>query len=190
MALDKVIQAILDDGKKEVQRILSEGKDERDQAIKEARVEAAKIKKERSEEADRYTARLRTQEIARAEIDSKKVVLKAQKDALDHIYQLALGELGEKWSRKLIENTLKQNSQDVRDALVYSNARDRAVVEGLVGSYGGNYGGTIECAGGVVIENKDRTVSIDYRLETVLKDIWDESVIDITSILWGERSDG
>ncbi|KYK31206.1 MAG: hypothetical protein AYK23_04110 [Candidatus Proteinoplasmatales archaeon SG8-5] len=190
MALDKVIQAILDDGKKEVERILSEGKDERNQAIREARVEAENIKLEKIQEAERYTARMRNQEIARAEIDSKKLVLKAQKDALDNIYEMVLGELGEKWSGKLIENTLAQNSSEVRDAQVYSNERDRLTVEKLARSYGGTYGGTIDCAGGVIIENNDRTVRIDYMLETVLKDIWDESVMDIASILWEVRKDG
>jgi V/A-type H+-transporting ATPase subunit E len=190
MALDNVIKAILDDGKKEVVRILSEGKDERNQAIKEARAEAIDIRKERNEEAERYTARLKTQEIARAEIDSKKLVLKAQKDALDNIYDSALKELGERWSGALIENSLKQNSQDVMDALVYSNERDRTTVEKLLSTYGGKFGGTIDCVGGIIIESKDRTVRIDYRLETVLKDIWDESVTDIASILWGEKTDG
>jgi V/A-type H+-transporting ATPase subunit E len=190
MALDKVIQAILDDGNKEVERILSEGTAERNRAIKEARVEAEIAKKERNSDAEKYTTRLKMQEIARAEIDSKKLVLKAQKEALDEIYALVLKELGEKWSDKLIENTLKQRSSEVRNALVYSNEKDRNTVERLVGSHGGQFGGTIDCIGGIIIENKDRTVSIDYRLETILKDIWDESVTEITTILWAERKDG
>jgi V/A-type H+-transporting ATPase subunit E len=190
MALDKVIQAILDDGKKEVERILSEGKAERNQAIKEARAEAEIAKKERNMDAVKYTSRLKMQEVARAEIDSKKLVLKAQKEALDDIYKLTLNELGAKWTGKLIENTLKLHSSEIRHALVYSNEKDRNTVERLVGSHGGEFGGTIDCIGGIIIENKDRTVSIDYRLETILKDIWDDSVTEITTILWGERTDG
>lgn len=186
MALDKVIQVILDDGKKEAERILAEGRTERGKIIGEAKIEGEKIKNDRSEEAEIYVTRMRTQETARAEIESKKVVLKAQKESLDDVYNLALKRLSEKWSGKLIETILRQKSSEVKDGLVYSNEKDKATVERIVGTYGGSFGGVIECAGGVIIENRDKTVRTDYRLETVLKDVWDESVIEVTSLLWGK----
>lgn len=190
MALDKVIQAILDDGKKEADRIISEGRQEAKQIITEAKKEAENIKIKKSEEATVFAARMKTQETARADIDSKKLVLRAQKETLDEIFDLALEQLGEKWRGRLIETTLKQNSSEIRDALVYSNERDRPITERVARTHGGKFGGTIECVGGLIIENKDRTVRIDYRMETILKDVWDDSVIEVTSLLWGERKDG
>ncbi len=187
MALDKVIQAISDDGKKEAKRIIAEGKVEREKNISEAKKDAMRIKSEKTEEANKLALRMKTQEIARAEIDIKKIVLKAQKESLDQVYDLALKQLGEKWSGILIKNILKQKSSEVKDGLVYSNERDRTTVEQTVGAYGGKYGGVIDCVGGIVIENKDRTVRTDYRLETILEDIWDESVIEVSSILWGKE---
>ena len=190
MALDKVIQAILDDGKKETDRILSEGRQEAKRIIDEAKKEADIIKIKKSEEANAFASRMKTQETARADIDSKKLVLKVQKEILDEIFDLALEQLGEKWSGRLIETTLKQKSSEIKDALVYSNERDRQITERVVKTYGGKFGGTIDCVGGLIIENKDGTVRIDYRLETMLKDVWDDSVIEVTSLLWGERKDG
>lgn len=187
MALDNVIQAILDDGKKEVERTLSEGKTERNKLINEAKIEAQNLKNARNKEGEKYIARLKTQEIARAEIDSKKLILRAQKESLDEVYKLALQKLSERWGNKLIENILKRHSSEIKNALVFSNEKDRLTVEKSVVSYGGRFGGTIDCAGGLIIENKDRTVSIDYRLETILKELWDDSVTEVTTILWGDK---
>jgi V/A-type H+-transporting ATPase subunit E len=187
MALDKVIQAILEDGRKEAERIVTEGKQEAQKSLYETRKEAEKLISEKSEEANKLAQRMKTQESARAEIESKKVVLKAQKEFLDEVYGAALKRLGEKWSAKLIENTLKNKSSEVKGGFVYSNERDKGAVQGLVGTYGGQFGGVIDCNGGVIIENSDGSVRTDYRLETLLKDVWDDSIIEVTSILWGKE---
>jgi len=186
MALDNVIKAILDDGRKEAERIAAEGRKEVGNIIREAMKESEKLLKEKSDEAKKVAKRMKTQETARAEIESKKLVLKAQKEFLDEVYKTALKRLSEKWSIKLIESTLRQKSSEVKNGFIYSNERDRSTVESLVSTYGGQFGGVIDCLGGLVIESGDRSVRTDYRLETILKDVWDESVIEVTSILWGK----
>lgn len=187
MALDNVIQAILEDGRKEAERIVAEGRQEAEKNLTKTRKEAQEFVAEKGKEADRLAQRMKTQESARAEIESKKVVLKAQKEFLDEVYGTALKKLGEKWSTKLIESTLKGKASEVKGGMVYSNERDKGTVQALVGSYGGKFGGVIDCHGGVVIENSDGSVRTDYRLETFLKDIWDDSIIEVTSVLWGKE---
>jgi V/A-type H+-transporting ATPase subunit E len=187
MALDKVIQAILEDGRKEAERIVAEGRHEAEKDLGKSRKEAQKLVDEKGKEADRLAQRMKTQESARAEIESKKVVLKAQKEFLDEVYETALRRLGEKWSTKLIESTMKQKASEVKGGLVFSNERDKGIVGGLVSNYGGRFGGVIDCMGGIVIESSDGSVRTDYRLETLLKDVWDDSIIEVTSVLWGKE---
>lgn len=187
MALDKVIQAILDEGEKEAERILAEGMKEAGKLVSEAKKEAEKIIKEKSDEADNIAERLKVQETARAEIESKKLVLRAQKEALDEVYNEALKRLCVQWRMRLLENILRLKSSEVKGGLVYSNDKDRKTAENLVGAYGARFGGVIDCLGGVVIESSDRSVINDYRLETILKNIWEDSVIEVTSLLWGKK---
>jgi V/A-type H+-transporting ATPase subunit E len=184
MALDKVIQAILDEGRKESERIVAEGRAEAEKILGEAQKEAQKLIADKSREADNLAARMKTQETARAEIESKKVVLKAQKASLDQVYDSALKKLSLQAGGGFIENILKQRSSEVSGGLVYSSEKDRQAVEGIVSSYGGRFGGTVTCSGGIIIESGDGTVRTDYRLETLLKDVWDSSIIDVTSLLW------
>jgi V/A-type H+-transporting ATPase subunit E len=49
---------------------------------------------------------------------------------------------------------------------------------------GKNFGGTIECVGGVVIESADGSRRIDLRFETILADIWRDSIKEVAEVLW------
>ncbi|MGQ0796359.1 MAG: hypothetical protein ACT4OI_00620 [Methanobacteriota archaeon] len=51
----------------------------------------------------------------------------------------------------------------------------------LVGS---RYAGTIECAGGLLIESADGTRRVDLRFESLLRDVWHDSVKEVAEILW------
>ena len=90
MALDNVIQVILDEAKKEAESIVAEGNRERAEAHKEAKTEVEGIKKKKLQEAEKLAERIRTQDTARAEIESKKLVLKAQKESLDRVGDIIL----------------------------------------------------------------------------------------------------
>ncbi len=46
------------------------------------------------------------------------------------------------------------------------------------------FGGTIECSGGIVVESDDGMRRVDLRFETLLQDIWEDSVREIAEILW------
>jgi len=184
MALDNVIKTILEDGKKDVDIIISDGRKEAESIISEAKRGAEKIKIEKGEEIEKAINRVRTQEIARAEIEAKKLVLTAQKESLDDVYSLSLRQVSERWRDKLIENVLRVKSTEASNGVVYSNEKDRASVKKLVSTYGGKYGGVIDCLGGVVIETVDGTIITDYRLESLFQNVWDKSVVDITSVLW------
>jgi V/A-type H+-transporting ATPase subunit E len=187
MALDKVIQAILDEGKREAERIVAEGRKEAEKTLAEARKQGEHMIEEKQAEAEKLSKRMKVQETARAEIESKKLVLKAQKEFLDGVYQSALQRLSEQWSSKLIEATIDKNASEVKNGLVFSNERDGSMAERLARACGGKFGGTIDCMGGIVIESSDGSVRMDYRLETILKEIWDNSVIEVSSILWGKE---
>ncbi len=187
MALESVIQGILDEGKKEAEKTIAEGRKERDDNLSRTRKEGEKIIAAKKVEAEKQAERIKTQETARAEIESKKVVLKAQKESLDEIYSLTLQRLSERWSGKLIEEIFRQKSGELKNCSVYSNKADRQTVERMASSHGCKFGGEIDCHGGIIIENEDKTVRTDYLLETILQTIWDDSAIEVTSLLWEDK---
>src|SRR2546427_9981693 len=99
MTLESAVEAILEQGKAEANRVLEEARNERQRMLSEARAEAAEALGETEKAARVEADRKRVQELARAELESRKTVLAAQKEALDKGYEGALEPL-----RRLSDN--------------------------------------------------------------------------------------
>jgi V/A-type H+-transporting ATPase subunit E len=64
---------------------------------------------------------------------------------------------------------------------IYSNKRDEPLVRSLSKL---TYEDNIDCIGGIVLENKDRTMKLDYRYETIATMIWDRYLGEIADKLF------
>src|SRR5256886_15474305 len=94
MTLESAVEAILEQGKAEANRVLEEARNERQRMLSEVRADATKALAETEKMACVEAERKRVQELARAELESRKIVLAAQKEALDKVYEGALERLG------------------------------------------------------------------------------------------------
>jgi len=182
MTLESAVEAILEQGKAEANRVLEEARNERQRMLSDVRAEA-KALAETEKAAHVEAERKRVQELARAELESRKIVLAAQKEALDRVYEGALDRLGRlSDNADILRTLLKANESEWRSGgKVYCSPRDEAVVRKIVGD---SFAGTIECAGGVVIESADGTRRDDLRYETLLRDVWDDAVKEVAETLW------
>jgi V/A-type H+-transporting ATPase subunit E len=183
MSLESAVQAILEKGKAEADRILEEASAERERMLSEVRSEAAKNLAEVEARARQDAERKRVQALARAELESRKIVLAAQKEALDAVYAKALGRLATlSENAEFLLRLLKANEAEWHfGGKVYCASRDEAVVRKSVGS---SFAGTIDCAGGVVIESGDGTRRVDLRYESILRDVWNDAVKEVAETLW------
>src|SRR5256886_5853848 len=175
MTLESAVEAILEQGKAEANRVLEEARNERQRMVSEVRAEAGKALAETEKAAHVEAERKRVQKLARAELESRKIVLAAQKEALDRVYDGALERLGRlSDNAEILRSLLKANESEWRSGgKVYCSKRDEAVVRKIVGD---SFAGTGERAGGVVIESADWTRPGDLRYETPLRDLWDDAV--------------
>ncbi len=187
MALDTVIQAIQAKGKAEADEILAQARVEREQILSDVRAEASKSLADADVRAHQAADRKRVQELARAELEARKIALAAQKDVLDEVYQRTLARLSAlKENADLLRGLLKANQAEWKSGgKVYSNAKDEAAVKVVVGSA---YAGHVDCAGGIVIESADGMRRIDLRYESILRDVWDDAVREVAEILWPSRA--
>ncbi|SRR6266511_5208023 len=185
MPLDTVVESIREAGKAEAERILAEARAERERMLSEVRAEAEKEKTDADARARQDAERRRVQALARAELEARKIVLGAQREALDAVYGATLSRLGQlPENADFLRALLKANETEWRGGKVYCNARDEPVVRKAVGSA---FAGTIECAGGVVIESADGTRRIDLRYESILRDVWDDAVKEVADTLWPSK---
>lgn len=187
MSLDSVVQVVLDKGKAEADEILAEARAERERMLSEVRAEAAKTLTEAEDRARQTVERTRVQELARGELEARKIALAAQKERLDEVYARTVARLADlKETAALLQAVLKANESDWKaGGKVFSNAKDEPTVRSIVGPA---YAGRIECAGGVVIESADGTRRTDLRYESILRDVWEDSVREVAEILWPSRA--
>ncbi len=187
MSLETFVQVVLDKGKSEAGEIMAQARAEAERMLSEVRAEGEKAIREAEERAHQAAERKRVQDLARADLETRKIVLAAQKEALDEVYQRALARLGTlRENARILEKLLKANEAEWKaGGRVFSNARDASLVKVLVGKA---YAGTVDCAGGLVIENADGTRRVDLRYESLLRDVWNDSVREVAEVLWPSRA--
>src|SRR3989442_14168996 len=183
MTLENAVEAILEQGKAEANRVLEAARIERQLTLPEVRAEAAKALADTEKAARIEAERKRVQELARAELESWKIVLAAQKEALDKVYEGALERLGRlSDNAEILRRLLKANESEWRSGgKVYCSPRDEAVVRKIVGD---SFAGTVECAGGGGVERADETRRGDLRYETLLRDVWGDAGEEVAETLW------
>lgn len=185
MGLESVVEDVLARGRSEVEGIRRAALAERDRILQNAGAEGAKLLEIRELEAKQAAERLRVQALARAELESKKIVLSAEKELLDEVYGKVLEKLSVLEGREdILQALLKAHTADWKTGKVYCNARDADAIRAVVGS---SFAGTIDCVGGIVIESGDGTHRIDLRFETLLADIWRDSIREVAEVLWPHR---
>ncbi|HVG36960.1 MAG TPA: V-type ATP synthase subunit E family protein [Thermoplasmata archaeon] len=185
MGLESVVEDVLGRGRSEVEEIRRAALAERERMLQTAQAEGAKLLEVREREARQAAERLRVQALARAELESKKIVLSAEKDLLDEVYAKVLGKLAVlEDGAAILQSLLKAQAADWRTGKVYCNENDASVVRAVVGT---SFDGTIDCVGGIVIESGDGTHRIDLRYETLLADIWRDSIREVAEVLWPRR---
>ncbi|MFQ6095494.1 MAG: V-type ATP synthase subunit E family protein [Thermoplasmata archaeon] len=182
MGLESVVKGILGAGRRESQEIISEGKKEAEKIISDAKKKGTEEMNRRVEEAEIDGEKKRVQDLARAELEVKRMVLESQKEILDVIYSKALERLRTLHSNDaILRNLLNSHSTDVKTGRVYSNEKDRWAVESIVGQ---NYAGTKTILGGVIIESMDGKSTVDLTYETLMEKVWEDSIREVAEVLW------
>jgi len=185
MSLEALVQSILDKGTAEKSEIIGAARKEMEKLLQEAREKGQQDISRKLDDARKAAERLKVQETARSELESRKTVLIAQKEVLDAVKTEVLKRLSSPEVRsELLEALLDKHKEDWQSGKVYCGEMDQKQVKSIVGS---RFGGTIECSGGVVIESEDRANKVDLRFETLLDDIWEDSVKELADLLWPRK---
>lgn len=183
MGLDAIVEEIKAKGRAEALRISEETDREASKIAADARSQASKLKAARQEAVRKEIERLRQQEMSSAHLEIKRMLLNAQKEMLDEVYlktKDAVKKLTSDKNQKLLKSIIEKNQDS--NAKIYSNDKDMATVKKLTKL---DYAGKIDCIGGVVIENEDGTEYLDFKYDTILKNVSEQSLKEVSDILFG-----
>jgi V/A-type H+-transporting ATPase subunit E len=182
MGLEKVIEKIQKEGTDKITTIVKDAEKQAAQILqaKQKTVEELSVKKR--QELEKQIESLKNQEASGVEIEVKKIRLNAEKDVLNATYQESLQALSFLPHETMISSLLKKVEKELPEAAyIYSNKRDEPLVRSKTTIA---YGGSIETLGGIIVENKEKTLQVDYQYETIAEIVWDRSLKEIAEKLF------
>ena len=183
MGLEKVIEQIEKDGEEKTRKLLQDTEKQAAQILHTMQRELEEKSVQKKQETEKQVTALQTQEKSAVEIEAKKIRLHAEKDILTSTYQQCLASLKSLPHETILSALVRNIQKEMPEAaVIYSNKRDEPVVRSLTTL---RYGGAIECLGGVIAENTEKTLTVDFRYETIAADVWEHSLKEIAQNLFG-----
>ena len=183
MGLEIVVKDIMDAAQAEVTRLNREADAEASLILEDARQNAKNIIGERLAKAEDDIRKIKQQEISSANLEVKRTLLNARKELLEDVYTRAersIAAFSPEMNEELLRSIIEKN--EAGGKRIYSNAASEESVRKLSSL---EYAGNIDCLGGVVIENEDGTVRLDYTFDVILKSVNERLLKQTSDILFG-----
>lgn len=174
MALENVIDEIISHAEKQKQEIINQAEDEAEKLLAQARNKTEEQAKLFAEETKKLIDENERMEISALNIHLHKMMLETKKEILDGIYQRLVEKLNKLDSHKrkgIIEKLVEKAKKELPEAVFfYSNEKDKEFVSNMKGIH---FKDVIDCSGGIIAENADGTIRVNYTFEELLENVKD-----------------
>ena len=181
MGLESVKEEVIRDAKEQASSMLAEARKESGKIMREAEAKAEEMKAKSEAETRKLTDTIKRQELASSELDSRKIVLDAKKQAIENVIAEArkrLETLDDRNREAYITKLLDKSKKELDVACIYCSKKDVKFVKGAE---------TIitEMLGGVIAENREKTIRVNYSFETLLESVKETELQNISKLLFG-----
>lgn len=161
---------------------------EANQIIDEAKAKIKDRKKARDLEIQTISEEIKNREIATASLSAKKLKMVSKKDAIESVYSRVkekLKKLDQQEKKDVLSALIGKAKQELADVkYVMCNSADEKIVEGIAKKLGLQMGGNLDCFGGIVVENSDRTIRVDYTFDSLLEQFNRNSLKEVAQQLF------
>lgn len=184
MALDKVVENILECARQDANKRLQEAENERARILQEADQKIEKQQKAEEKELRDALARMRRQELSSAELEAKKTVLNIRKEILNRTFEETLAELSSmptKEKSALYKKILAEGKKTISRPKVYIPKGEADLLSGLRGAASLT---ETDIDSGLILESEDGTIRLDFRFRTILESIWDRELKNVSNLLF------
>jgi V/A-type H+-transporting ATPase subunit E len=194
MSLDTVVEDIRDDARARAEDIREDGEQRASEIVAEAEDDAEEIVAEAEREVEQEIEQEREQRLSSAKLEAKQARLEARREALgevrDAVEQAVAdieGDEREELTRALLDAAAAE-FENADSVVVYGRADDAALLEDVLTEYDGfELGGETKCLGGVVVEAEASRVRVNNTFDSVLDEVWEENLREISEKLFEER---
>lgn len=181
MGLEAVKEEIIGSAKEQSNSIIAEARKEANRQIRDAGKKIEEMQATSEAELKKRYDSIKRQEIAAAELESKKMLLEAKKQVIDAVFAESakrLQGLHAKGREEYTKKALERAKKDMDVAFVYCSNSDAKFLKGMNVE-------PINIAGGIIAENREKTIRVDYSFETMLQGIKETEMQNLSKILFG-----
>ena len=180
MGLETVKDEILSNANKQAGFVIAEAKKEADRILKEAEKKAELMKEHAEARTKKRIELMKKQELTSAELDNRKMLLEAKKQAVENVFAEArarIEKLDDAQREAHLKKLFDKIKKDIEPVHIYCSKRDHPLLKAKAETAG--------IIGGLIAENNDKTVRVDYSFETLLQSVKDNEMQEINKILFG-----
>ncbi|MCQ1534357.1 V-type ATP synthase subunit E [Methanosarcina sp. KYL-1] len=183
MGLEIVVKDIQVGAQAEVSRIKAEADAKASEIINEAKEIQKKMLGDSLAKVEEDLQKVHQQVISSANLEVKRITLNKRKELLDKVYNNTVESIKSMPASKN-EELLKYviDKYEASGARVYSSKDSEETVRKLTKL---TYAGNINCIGGIVLESEDGTIRLDFTYDSILKNVYERSLKQISDILYG-----
>ncbi len=181
MGLEAVKEEVIRQAKQQETSLLAEARKESNKIMAEAEKRIEEMKEKSDADSKRTAELLKRQAMASAELECRKLLLDAKKQVLENVLaevKEKLENLEDKKREEIIKKLLEKTGKEIEIANVYCSKKDMRLVKGLNAE-------AANIIGGIIAENKDKTIRVNYSFETILDGIKEKELQNINKLLFG-----
>lgn len=170
MPLEKIIQRIEEESKREADSIIEEARKRADEILGKAKEEAKGEKEKIMAKGKEREDQLRERAFSSARRDVKRMEMEAKEEVIAECFERAREELASLKSRdyeKIVRNLIKHGKGIVGDCIIIPSRKEDEKIAKKMGMTIAN--DEIEALGGVIIRSIDGKVTMDNTFDGILE---------------------
>jgi len=193
MSLDTVVEDIRDEARARAEEIRTDGESRAEEIREAAERDAEEILADAEREVERQVDQEREQKLSSAKLEAKQERLEARREVLEDVRDDVEariadidGDEREELTRALLEAAAAE-FDGAESARVHGHEDDESLLESVVEEFEGYaVGDPVDCLGGVVVESDASRVRVNNTFDSVLEDVWEENLREISARLFEE----
>ncbi|MBI4453962.1 hypothetical protein HY636_04940 [Candidatus Woesearchaeota archaeon] len=185
MGLEEVKQDIMEEAEKSVSEIISKASKEAEEIAANSEEETHKLDEKSMEEYSKELVSLEKKELAVAKLEAKKYLFDKKKEIMNIAVEAAKKEILNmpKTSKEpLLKGFMSKAEKEFPVACIYCNESEMQIVKKNVKKSVNVLPAKI--SGGIIAENMDKTLRIDYSYDTLFNDIYEKQLHKLAQILF------
>ncbi len=184
MGLDEVRKQIIEEAEQQTRLLLQDAHTESARIMSEAERGIKQYEKELRANAEKLIVTAERKELAAAEFEGKRMLLDKKKEMINKVIEEAKKELKHlhaEQRKAAVTKLLNMAKQEIEVKKVYINERDISYIKekGIVTK-------EREMLGGLIAETSDGKISVDFSFETLLDEIKQTHLQQLSGVLFNE----